>query len=167
MTRFPSALLAATILIAACTPTTVDAPSLLPRANEKLSFDEPDAPPLAAVVPDPALDAAIGGAAKALTAAADRFAGDATRAEALIDAARGAAPGSDSWLDAQVALAGLDDDRATSLAILSDLDQRAADHGITGAPAYPALERLRARAQAQVAAQTARIAALSARLPTG
>src|SRR3546814_2014962 len=51
MTRFPCALLAATILIAACTPTTVDAPSLLPRANEKLSFDEPVAAPPAAVAP--------------------------------------------------------------------------------------------------------------------
>src|SRR3546814_6065073 len=88
MTRFPCALLAATILIAACTPTTVDAPSLLPRANEKLSFDEPVAAPPAAVAPDPALDAAIAGAAKALVAAADRFAGDATRAETLIGAAR-------------------------------------------------------------------------------
>src|SRR3546814_14899116 len=89
-----------------------------------------------------------------------------SRAETLIGAARGAAPGTDSWLDAQVALAGLDDDRATSLAILSDLDQRAVDHGITGALAYTALETLRARAQAKGAVQTARIAALSARLRT-
>src|SRR3546814_14135925 len=86
-----------------------------------------------------------------------------TRAETLIGAARGAAPGTDSWLDAQVALAGLDDDRATSLAILSDLDQRAVDPGITGALAYPALEPLPSPAPAQVPVQTARIAGLSDR----
>ncbi|MFC4845898.1 hypothetical protein ACFO8O_04530 [Hephaestia sp. GCM10023244] len=165
MIRFPHTLFAAAIPLAACTPNIVDAPSLLPRASETLSFDEPPAAVPAVAVPDPALDAAIAEATTTLTTTANRFTAAATRADALIAAAKGAAPGSDSWLDAQVALAGLDDDRAASLAILSDLDQRAIDRGITGAPPYPALESLRAAAQAQIAAQADRIATLSARLP--
>lgn len=165
MIRLSCALSAVAILLAACATNAVDAPSLLPRANEKLSFDEPAAAPVA-VAPDPALDDTIADASQKLATNATEFAIAATKAENLIGAAKGAAPGSDPWLDAQVALAALDDHRATSLAILSDLDDHAIAHGATGAPAYPALDSLRAEAQAQVTTETARIAALSARLPS-
>ncbi|HVI97912.1 MAG TPA: hypothetical protein VM657_02480 [Sphingomonas sp.] len=165
MIRFSCTFSTVAILLAACVPNTVDAPSLLPRASEKLSFDEPAATPVA-VAPDPALDDTIADASQKLATNATEFAIAATKTENLIGAAKGAAPGSAPWLDAQVALAALDDLRATSLAILSDLDDRAIAHGATGAPAYAALDSLRAEAQAQATTETEQIRRLSARLPS-
>ncbi len=158
--------LAASVLLAGCAASTSDAPSLLPRPIENVSFDEPEAVPVTAA-PDPALDAAIRKARQTLATTDAAFDIAATKAGNLIEAAAGAGVGSDPWLDAQVALAALDNHRATSLGTLSHLDGLAIERGATGKPPYTALDALRAEAQAQVAAESRRIAALSSRLPAG
>lgn len=165
--RRPTAVaLAAPVLLAGCAAPAVDAPSLLPRPIENVSFDEPAAKPVT-IVPDPALDAEIGEAKQALAEAAANFAAALDRVAPLVEAAEGAGIGSDAWLDAQVALAALDDARATSLATLSNLDGLAIERGVAGKPAYPALEALRNEAQTQVGAESERIDGFVDRLPPG
>jgi choline dehydrogenase-like flavoprotein len=166
MTRLPAAAFAGPVLLAGCAVSPVDAPSLLPRPIENVSFDEPEAKPVT-IVPDPALDATIEEARQTLAAAASAFAEAVATVGPLVDAAEGTGIGSDAWLDAQVALARLDDARATSLATLSELDRLAIERGAAGKPAYPALEALRAEAQTQVRGESDQIDGFVDRLPPG
>lgn len=155
----------ALLLLAGCARDETTYPSLAPRAVEKLGFAEPEAPPPAAVAPDPALDRTIAAKESALAAIVRGFDGDAARAERMAAAAKGRAVGSDAWLEAQTALAALDDWRAQATALVTDLDTLAADRAATLAPDYPALAGLRTRAQAEAARQSAAIARLTASLP--
>lgn len=152
-------------LLAGCAGDAGTYPSLAPRPIEKLGFAEPEAPAPVAAAPDPALDTAIAAIAERLDTVTAGFGGDAAKAEAGARRAKGQPVGSDAWLDAQSALAGLDDWRAQASAIVTDVDQLASDRAATLAPDYPALAPLRARAQDEADRQGATIARLQASLP--
>lgn len=139
-------------------------PSLLPRAIETRSDAEPVALPVVAA-PDPATDAKIAALRKTLADTAATFATSAARTERLAMAARGDAVGGERWIAAQTALAELDVLRASIAATLSDIDDLAMTRASEGLPPYPALEALRDDVQAAADAQSARIAAIQARLP--
>ena len=139
-------------------------PSLAPRAVEKLGFAEPEVT-IAEAKADPALDARIATWQGTLDAVAKGFGADAAKAETAAARARGKGVGSDAWLDAQSALAGLDDWRAQTSALLTDIDQAATDRAAALAPAYPALATLRARVVAEADRQSGTIDRLQATLP--
>jgi hypothetical protein len=139
-------------------------PSLAPRAVEKLGFAEPEVT-IAEAKADPALDARIATWQDTLDAVAKGFGADAAKAETAAARARGKGVGSDAWLDAQSALAGLDDWRAQTSALLTDIDQAATDRAAALAPTYPTLAALRARVVAEADRQSGTIDRLQATLP--
>ena len=160
----PFALLLLVLACGGCARDDGPYPSLAPRAIERLGFDEPDAPPPAPVVADPALDIEVAAAGARI----DKAAGDFTRAlggvEAAARASRGAAAGSEAWIAAQTALAELDGLRAEVSEVLSDLDALAVRRAAAPAPDYPALEEARARARTELERQEAAIARVGAGL---
>ena len=156
--------LAGVFALSACAQETAGYPSLGTRPVEKLGFGEP-AVKAAVATPDPALDADISKLAMQLDGLATGFAKDARTTEAAAKAARGGSVGSEAWLTAQTALAGLDDWRAQSSALVGDIEQRATDRAAKLEPDYPALAALRDRAQAENERQSATIARLQAMLP--
>jgi hypothetical protein len=158
-------LIFAVIALAGCTQTTTRYPSLLPRAIEKQPLAEPT-PSVVEATPDPALDAQIAAIGARLREESMRFATAAQDAEAKVAVARGVAEGSESWLDAQAALATLGAMRGPSAAALSELEELALNRGVSGAPAYPALDAAVEAARAQVDAQEQRIATLEGSLAT-
>ena len=79
--------------------------------------------------------------------------------------ARGAqATGSDQWLTAQSSLAEIEGLRGDMLGMVSDVERVVTDRAEAGQPPYPALDALRAKAQDQLDAATARVAAIKASL---
>lgn len=164
MTAAPIRLLALVLPLAGCATDPTSYPSLSPRAVEKLGFAEPVAPTRPAAAPDPALDASIAEAVKSLTTIERAFADAATVAAREARAARGAAAGSERWIEAQTALATLDDLRAQTSSVVTDLDQLAVTRGAALTADYPALEAVKARATFILDDQTSRIASLSASL---
>lgn len=152
-------------LLAGCAREQGSYPSLAPRPVEKLGFAEPEAPAIAAVVADPALDASLAASGTRLKTVASGFDGDAGKAQAAARRAKGQPVGSDAWLDAQAALAVLDDWRAQASTIVTDLDSLASARAAQLAPDYPALAALRERAQAEVDRQAGLIGTVQASLP--
>lgn len=161
---FRLAVLACLLTTAGCAHDDATYPSLGIRPIEKLGFGEPEVK-AAVAVPDPALDADLARMAKTLDGIATGFARDAATTEAMAKAARGGAVGSDAWLNAQTALAGLDDWRAQTSSLLTDIESRATDRAAKLEPDYPALGALRDKAQAENARQDATIARIQAALP--
>jgi hypothetical protein len=139
-------------------------PSLLPRAAESASLEEPVVSAPSAPAADPALDARIAAVLKTLAERTAAFDIAATAAERQVARAGNAPAGSEAWLDAQVALAELDAGRSATVEIGSDLEDLASERALALSPDYAsltaALEQVRAAAQSQAA----RIAALQARL---
>jgi hypothetical protein len=158
------ALALAALSLEGCTRDTTAYPSLAPRAVEKLGFAEPEVA-IVEAKPDPALDARIVALGQSLDGASKGFAADAARAQAAATRARGKPVGSDAWLDAQTALAQLDDWRAQTSSLLTDADQIASARAAELAPAYPALAALRARIATEAQQQSATIDRLQAALP--
>lgn len=140
-------------------------PSLLPRPIESRSTAEPESPPPAVATPDPATDAKLVPLKAALDDSAKGFDPAVVRAEQLAAAAKGQPAGSEGWISAQSALAELDGYRATTSATLTDIEEMAIERAAALQPAYPAIEALRAAAEAQLSAQSARISAIQAMLP--
>ncbi|THG38701.1 hypothetical protein [Sphingomonas olei] len=154
----------ALLLIAAGCTAQGDYPSLLPRPAETQNLDEP--PPAAPEPPqtDPALDAQIATVLATLTERVSAFDAAATRAARLVSSARGAAAGSDRWLDAQVALAELDSLRSSTGDLAIQLGDMAQERAVTVGSEYPALTAASAQVREAVAAQVARITALQEQL---
>ena len=152
-------------LLAACAREDARYPSLAERPAEKRGFAEPEAAPPAPVAADPALDARVAEVRRALDGVATGFDRDAARAEAAAGRAGARTVGSDAWLDAQTALAGLDDWRAQAAELATDAEQLAGGRAATLAPPYPALDTLGRDAGALVERLDARIRAIAARLP--
>lgn len=166
MIRSTTILAAAALLVTGCASGSGgDYPSLAPRATEKLGFGEPDAPAPNPIAADPALDASLAAIATRLAAVTEGFTGDATKAEAAARRAKGQPVGSDPWLDAQSALAGLDDWRAQASAVMTDLDALASDRAAALTAEYPGLTELRGRAQSEVDRQAQMISRLQTSLP--
>lgn len=156
--------LALVLVTGACSQDRTSYPSLGSRPIEKLGFAEPEVKTVVAA-PDPALDGEIATISGKLDAIASGFAGTAAKAETLARAARGAAVGSDAWITAQTALAGLDDWRAQSSALVTDIEALATDRAAKLQPDYPALATIRAKAQAETDRQTATIGRIQASMP--
>jgi len=154
----------AALSLTGCTRDTAPYPSLAPRAVEKLGFAEPEVA-VAEAKPDPALDARIGELDTALERVSTGFAADAGKASAAVSRAKGKAVGTDAWLDAQTALAALDDWRAQTSSLLTDADQIASDRAAALAPPYPALAALRGRIIVEADRQAGTIDRLQAALP--
>lgn len=163
MTRLTAALLFTTLL-AGCASDRDGYPSLAPRPIEKLGFAEPETTPLVAAH-DPALDARIGEAGKAVDRIARGFDTDAAKATRAAAAARGQPVGSEAWLTAETALAGLDDWRAQASAQVTDIEQLGAQRAEALQPAYPALEALQQRARSEAERETETIRRLQDQLP--
>lgn len=139
-------------------------PSLAVRAVEKQGFAEPAAKPVV-LRPDPALDTQIADMSGRLSTVEAAFAKAYDQARASTRKAKGQAVGSDAWLDAQTELATLDEIRARSSGILTEIDDLAIKRAAALEPAYPALTALRERATTVTARQAEQIAELSAALP--
>ena len=90
---------------------------------------------------------------------------DAARVERASQARGARTIGSDAWLDAQTGLATLDQRRAETNAIVSDLAEAGSARAATLARPYPALEALEARAEAEASRQGAALGRLQAALP--
>lgn len=161
----PPALFPLLLLAAGCSRDATVYPSLSPRPIEKLGFAEPDVTP-ATAKPDPALDAKIADMANSLDRIASGFAADLATAERSTAAAKGKPVGSDPWLAAQTGLAGLDDWRAQTSTVVTDIDTLAVDRAAALDPVYPALASLHDRAQAEADRQGAAIGRLQAALPS-
>jgi len=166
MRRSLAALSIAAAMLSACAQDGGNFPSLAPRPIEQAS-DVAPARPAPAATPDTALDEQIAALARQLSAAADAFDPAAQHARGLVAAARSSGVGSEPWLDAQTALAELDGVRAESTAAMSALDELAIDRARRLEPAYPALEALHDKGEAQVTAESAAIADLQKQLPEG
>ncbi|GAA3270672.1 hypothetical protein [Sphingomonas yabuuchiae] len=139
-------------------------PSLAVRPVEKQGFAEPAAKPVV-LRPDPALDTQIAEMTRRLTAVEQEFtkAHDQARTDAA--KARGAAVGSEAWLTAQTELATLDEIRARTSSLLTEIDDRAIQRAAALEPDYPTLTSLRDQASAAVTRQAAQIKAISDSLP--
>ncbi len=162
----PLASFASLSLLAACAADPTVYPSLAPRPAEKLGFEEPAPPPATAAAADPALDARLAALSQQRATAVNDFDRAAARADTLARSARGAKVGIDPWIAAQTAIADLDALRSTHADALGTLDELAAARAQALQPAYPPLERELAAARAAATAQTARIDALTAALPS-
>jgi type IV secretory pathway VirJ component len=91
---------------------------------------------------------------------------DVASAEAAAGRAGARTVGGDAWLDAQTAVAGLDDWRAQAAELATDVEQLAGERAARLAPPYPALDMLGQDAAAQVERLDVRIRAVAARLPS-
>lgn len=151
------------LLIAGCTAP-ASYPSLLPRAAESQSLEEPAAATPEPSAPDPAVDAKVAAALRTLEERTNAFDSASSRAERLVTAARGAAAGSEAWLDAHVALAELDALRSATSETAIPLDDLASERALSLAPDYQPLTSAADRVRAAVTSQAERIAALQARL---
>lgn len=137
-------------------------PSLQPRAVEKQGFSEPAALPAVPVTADPALDGQIAELGSRLDTIAAGFSRAAAEAERRAGAAKGRVAGSEPWLEAQTALAALDDWRAQASALSTDVEELAIARAATLAPPYPALTTLAERAETETERQAAAIARIQA-----
>lgn len=164
MRRSFALLLIAAAPLAACVQQNGDFPSLAPRPIEKVS-ETPPARPAPVATPDAELDARIAALAAQFADADAAFGPAVDRTRALVEAARGMGIGSGPWLDAQTALAELDGIRAQSTAAVSALDELAIARAARLAPAYPALDALHDKGDAQATAESATIADLQKQLP--
>lgn len=154
------------LALAGCSASARDYPSLAPRPIERRPDVTPETPAPVAT-PDAGLDSTLAGIDKDLQAAASAFTPATDKTSALVASAATAGAGSVAWLDAQAALADLDGDRAQSAAALARLDELSIARAEALQPAYPALETLRKRAEAQVDSESATIAAMQKQLPGG
>lgn len=154
------------VLLAGCARDDTAYPSLAPRAAEKLGFDEPAVAPLAPVVADPTLDRRLADLGTRLGRIVAGYDTDALKAERAASAAGARTTGSEAWVAAQSALAALDDWRAQTGGVATELDDLSRERTATVGTAYPPLDALRDRASRQADRETAQIAALGARVPT-
>lgn len=155
------------LLIAGCSANGHGYPSLAVRPAEARTWAEPAPAPPPAVVADPALDAQVATATTALAASAHDFDAADRRAAPLVAAARGQSAGSERWIAAQSALAGLDAQRAATSDTATTLEDLAGTRAETGLPDYPALEDAREQAKTLLDREAARITALQATIPAG
>ena len=150
-------------LTSGCLEATDKYPSLAQRPIETRSEAEPEPAPVV-VAPDAALDAKVAGYETAMAKNVSDFAAASARADTAAKAPGAQAVGSDSWVGAQAALAEIESLRGDMLGTLTDLEKLATDRGEAGVPPYPALDAARAKAQAQLDMELAKIAAIKALL---
>lgn len=160
-------LLSLVLALPACARSDGAYPSLAQRPAELRGFAEPEAPPAPPVATDPVLDARVTEARRSLATVVAGFDRDVATARTAGARAGARTKGSDAWLDAQTALAGLDDWRAQASSIATDADALASTRASALLPPYPAVETLRRDASAEVNRQDAAIRQFAASLPGG
>lgn len=161
--RIPPAPILALLLTGACTPIAGEYPTLLPRPIEQTGTDEPAPAPPPLAAPDAALDGQVTTLAAASARSDAAFATDLARARSRVAAA--GAVGGEAWVEAQIAVSGLDTAQGASAAALADLEALVIARADAGAPLYPALEAARAEAEARVLRQSEAVETLRAALP--
>ena len=154
------------LLSAGCTRDDAIYPSLAPRAVEGRGFGEPAVTPPPPLTADPALDARLMAFGARLDAIVKGFDADAARTTRASGIAGARSVGSEAWIAAQTALAALDDWRAQAGGLASEVDAAARDRAATVGTAYPTLDALRNRTDAEATRQDAVIATIAATLPT-
>ncbi len=122
------------LALAACASDTANYPSLARRPVEKASTSQTPTPaPTAAPTPASPQEAArLAGMVAQARAAHQRFVAKQQRAGQTVAAGSGAAPGSESWAVASIALAELESERSAAMVALADLDQLYAAARIEG-----------------------------------
>lgn len=132
-----AALAAFSLVLSACTQGTGRYPSLAKRDAERMVGSIPVPEPEPAPTngpPPPAVPQDVAQQLDRIAAAAEAahadFLEQVPRARARASAARGAGVASDSWADAQVALASLESARSDTMFALADLDGLLADRGV-------------------------------------
>ncbi|WP_156455428.1 hypothetical protein [Sphingomonas sp. CCH5-D11] len=152
------------LLITGCTAP-ASYPSLLPRPAESQSLEEPAAAATTeASKPDPEVDAKIAETTRLLAERSAAFEAASSRAERLVTVAKGAAAGSEAWLNAHVALAEMDELRSSTADIAVTLDDLARERALSLASDYPPLTQAADQARAAIKAQAERISSLQGRL---
>lgn len=158
-----SAVLLIALAAAGCAQQTDKYPSLALRPIESRS-DAETVTPVPEATPDAALDGQIGTLGAKLARIDGDFVTTAAKADAAARAKGALATGSDQWLAAQSLLAELEGLRGDTLGLVADLEKIITDRGEANQPPYPALDELRAKAQAQVDGEIAKIATIKAQL---
>ncbi|QDZ07292.1 hypothetical protein FPZ24_07215 [Sphingomonas panacisoli] len=158
-----SAVLPLILLAAGCAQSTDKYPSLALRPIESRSEAETVAP-VPEATPDAALDAQLATMRSKLAQIDADFVATAAKADAAAKARGAQATGSDQWLAAQSLLAELEGLRGDTLGMVTDFEKLITDRGEANQPPYPALDELRAKAQAQVDGEIEKIAAIKAQL---
>jgi hypothetical protein len=148
-------------LLGACATPSEEYPSLALRDAERVTGTLQPPPPAPYVPPPtpPAVIDRLDQLAGEATSAHQAFLAEAPRARSAVAAARGTAPGADSWSVAQVAVAGLESSRSKAMIVLADIDRLYVDAAVGGEE----LERIgatRDRVAMQVDEQNATIAGL-------
>ncbi len=155
--------------LSACAMQSGDFPSLSKRPYEDVpAIDDTAAPPPPQIAVLPAaLKKAVEVAVQQSNVAHQAFLADLPKVKQSVSAARGAAPSSESWVVAQVALSSLEMDRSPSVSALADIDSlymQRLDQEFSGedkgAAALIALSRQ--KIEAQVSAQQSEIDQLKA-----
>lgn len=112
--------------LAGCARSDTPFPSLAPRPIEKVPIGNPapDSPPIAATsgVTDSALDSAAARELAAAEASVAPFNAQLARARDAVNAAKGAAPGTERWIVAQQAISALVELRGPAEAATASLD---------------------------------------------
>ncbi len=142
-------------------------PSLAKRPVEDMNLTRiPDAiAPPPAPAADGALNARIAGLRAQVASGESRFRAELERTQARVSAAAGAAPASDAWMEAQMAISGAEAARRPSVEGLASLDQLYAGRQKDGERAgVEELEAAITAARAVVEAQSDALTALKRRL---
>ena len=115
-------LLAAGLSLPGCSLQDADFPSLARRDVELADRTPEPAEPATVVSADPALASRLSELADRARSSQARFAEALPETRRLVEAARGAAPGSENWSVAQAALAALEVSRKDTALALADAD---------------------------------------------
>ena len=150
-------------LLAACGPS-VHAPSLGLRAVEKQPIELPGPASEPQIPVDPALTARIAPLVESAQAGDRGFARQRIETESAFAKAKGAAPGSEAWIVAQQALSALDATRGPVRDAAGTIEAMRVEPANAGSGNRAAVESAATTIEALDDAETAVLAALSARL---
>lgn len=128
-----------------------DHPSLAPRPIEKI-MSQPESAPIAAEAAAPAPDSRIAPQLAAAHDADAKFSDQVSATRAAVNAAKGAAAGSESWVDAEQAITRLDALRGGVTKALAELDAMvlAGVRDPALAPAQAEVDMIDARERAEI-----------------
>lgn len=168
MKKLPALVAIITVTLSGCAMQEGDFPSLQKRPYEDQPvMTEPAAPVLSSLPAD--IQGKLEAAVAQSRAAHDRFQARLPAVKSRVDAARGAAVSSESWIVAHMEMAALEIQRSPSVEALADIDalyreqlERETTTGQSGGTAI--IARQRDAVQAQVERQQADIAAMTNRL---
>ncbi len=162
---FSTLLIAPCVLLVTACASTGDFPSLAVRDSERVTGTL-EAPPAPTYTPPPLSTATVttlGELAERVRSAHQRFLAEAATARATVARGAGSSAGTDTWSDAQVAIAGLQAIRSDAMIALADIDRIHVDTHVVGGDAAWT-EQVRTEASALVAEEDRLIGALLGQL---